>query len=841
MRISLNGTWEMETASGERMNGQIPGCSYLFLLDNHKIDDPYWGTNEAEAKKVAEQDFIFRRTFTLDSAGRDALHADLVLSGVDTLADISLNGQFLLSTNNAFRTWRIPVKEALKEGENLLEIKIQAPHDYMKQKNQQRPIGMMLGFGMEGLPHIRKPQYSFGWDWGPALPAAGIDGDVYLDCYEDRFEKVKFSQIHQPDEVTLKAHVKVSGSGLVRITAVSPDGKTFSTQQEVAVETDISLNIKEPQLWWCNGMGDQPLYTVTAELIRDGRVLDLCERKIGLRTITLDTEKDQWGHQFRFRINGEPIFAKGADWIPADQFISRVTREKLEFYIRSARDANMNMLRVWGGGYYESDDFYDLCDQYGILVWQDFCFACNPYPLDEASFLENVAREVEDQVARLHTHPSLALWCGNNEILMFDLPLPGLDRKLTKAVQQFFYVTLKDQVTSLDQERPYWYGSPSSRPFGKNGNSLKEGDTHLWQIWHGLDPIEGYRKLPTRFCSEFGLESFPSMASIRDYTDAEDLSISQPDIANHQKSAGGNEKILYYNIQRYGHPADFESMVYFSQLMQADGMRYAVEYWRRNLGRCNGALYWQYNDCWPVASWASVDYAGDYKALQYHARDFYAPTAIISETTKTGTDLWIVNDRPREVKGDLRWECLCMDGEKLSAGTRELRLKKEAVIKLSSLSYEELTGGVSPAEAVLVLRLYDKETGELLSQRNQLLVKDRDAKLPAPQIRYETCLEGREYQVSLTAEAFAHIVLLRLKGKHGNFSDNFFDLIPGQAKTVTFTLPEGMTKEEADELLTVRSFVDFPLKDDIEEEKAFTKKLMKDSLPMRVIMKLSSL
>ena len=592
-------------------------------------------------------------------------------------------------------------------------------------------------------------------------------------------------------------------------------------------------------------MGEPALYQLDVALLKEDTVLDEISRSIGLRTIELDTGKDPYGHQFRFKINGEPIFAKGADWIPADSFIGRVTREKLESLIKAARDANMNMLRVWGGGYYESDDFYDLCDRYGILVWQDFCFACNPYPLDEAPFLENVAKEVADQVNRLQTHPSLALWCGNNEILMFDLPLPGIDRKLTKAVRQFFFVTLKEQVNALDPERPYWYGSPSGRAFSKNGNSLKEGDTHLWQVWHGLDPIEGYRKLPTRFCSEFGLESFPSMASIRDFTDAGDLSISQPDIANHQKSAGGNEKILYYNIQRYGHPADFESMVYFSQLMQADGMRYAVEYWRRNLGRCNGALYWQFNDCWPVASWASVDYAGDYKALQYHARHFFAPTAIIAETTKTGVDMWIVNDRPCKVQADLRWKCVTMKGEKLSAGTRELNLKKESVLKLQSMSFEELTGDVSQKDAVLILELSDAVSSQILSTRQLLLVKDRDAALPKPDIRCNTRMtasdDGGRYEVTLFSDTFAHIVLVRLEGLHGNFSDNFFDLAPGQEKTVDICLPEGMTKEEADEKLQIRSFVDFPLKGDAEEEKAFTRKLMKDSLPMRVMMKLSSL
>ena len=843
MRIqSLNGTWEMETAAGERLEGTIPGSSYLFLIANHKIEDPFWGVNEAEAKKLAEQDFVFRRRFTCEV---DGPNVDLVLTGVDTFAEISLNGAPLLNADNAFRTWRVPVRAYLRPGENLLEVLIRAPHARLRQKHAERPMGAGMGLGIPGLAHARKPQYSFGWDWGPSLPPAGIDGGVRLEAYAASLETLRLSQKHEGGRVDLTAHVEVSRPGTVRLEAVSPAGEVYAACREIEAAGDVSLTIDAPRLWWCNGMGDPALYEVRAALLDGETVLDEARRTVGLRTIELDTRPDAHGRQFCFKINGEPIFAKGADWIPADSFISRVTEEKLEFYIRAARDANMNMLRVWGGGYYESDAFYALCDRYGILVWQDFCFACSPYPFDETPFLQSVEAEVRDQVLRLHSHPSLALWSGNNEILLMDGPLLNRDKKLRRAVRDFFFRTLPAWVKALDADTPYWYGSPAGMEPGKKANALSEGDTHLWQIWHGLSPIEGYRQLPTRFCSEFGLESFPSMATIRDFTDAEDLSIAQKDIANHQKSAGGNEKILYYCIQRYGHPGSFEAMVYFSQLMQADGMRFAVEYWRRNRGRCNGALYWQYNDCWPVASWASVDYAGDFKALQHHARHFFAPTAVISELGAAGVDLWLVNDRPWSVEARLDWRCLRLDdGSVLAKGRVDAALAKESVRALPSLTYTELTGAAAREETVLVLTLTDRQGGDVLSRRVQLLVKDREARLPRTQLKTDASLiqiDGKDaLEVTVSADAFAHIVRLEVEGAHGNFSDNFFDVLPGEPVTVTFPLPDGLEAREAIPRLRARSFADFPLRDDPAADRRFMKRMYRKSLPLRIAFRLLS-
>lgn len=811
--LDLAGEWDLILEDGSQIPGKLPGCTYLALMESGRIEDPFYGANEQAAAKLAEQRYRYRRSFALTEAQLRQASVELVLDGVDTLAAVFVNGMLVGRTDNAFRGYRFAVKELLRAGENEIAIDFEPPHGFMREQQEKRPLAGM-DIGIPGVSYLRKPQYHFGWDWGPSLPPAGVSGRLALESrFKGRLEKLVLSQKHDNGAVFLSVRAVCSETeqGLELAWSVTaPDGGTLERQAAFAGScAEDTVQIQNPQLWWCNGMGGQPLYTVSAALrTASGETVDVVERRVGLRTVELNMDADQWGENFQFRINGEQIFAKGANWIPADSFIDRVTEEKLEFYIRSAQEANMNMLRVWGGGYYETDRFYELCDRFGILVWQDFAFACRAYPLDDPQFLNNVRAEVEDQVLRLHHHASLALWCGNNELQLEEL-LWARDRALTRTIHQFFFETLPQWIRGIDGSTPYWYGSPSDKEPGKRANGLSRGDTHLWQIWHGLMPVEGFRRYPTRFCSEFGLESLPSRNAVTAFTDVETAALESEDMLNHQKSARGNQKLLYYVTSRYHRPTDLDSTIYLTQIMQAEGIRSAVDFWRSSKGRCNGALYWQYNDCWPTVSWSGIDYLGQYKALQYLARDFYAPVSIVSEADGKRIKIQVVNDRAEPCHGALKWRSVCLDGTELASEIVELDVPKTGVSEVICLSYPAIAKRERPANVVLCLSLYEgqKET----ASRNQLLVKEQKIRFEKPEFKTRLELNGTRGTLTLWADRFAHYVELAVDGIVLNFSDNYFDLEKGVPKELHFELPAVMDKAELLRRLSIRSYADFPM------------------------------
>lgn len=829
--MNLAGDWELILEDNSKMKGTLPGCTYLALMENNRIEDPFWGSNEQAASGIAEQRYRYKRDFILKEEDLRRSSVELVLDGADTLAEIFINKKPAGKTQNAFRIYRFQVKELLKKGKNEIEINFEPPHEVMQKSQEKRPLAGM-NIGVPGISYIRKPQYHFGWDWGPCLPPAGISGGIRLEGYScaklDRFTVIQRHENHSV-YLTVKASCEkleneaepepdrnVTEPELVwNVTA--PDGKTWAQKTDfVNHYAEDTIQIQDPQLWWCSGMGEQPLYTVSVILqTGHGEEADSRRCQVGLRKIELNLESDEWGNNFQFRINGEPIFAKGANWIPTDSFINRVTDEKMEFYIRSAKEANMNMLRVWGGGYYETDRFYELCDKYGILVWQDFGFACRAYPLDEEKFLDNVKAEVRDQVRRLHYHACLALWCGNNELQLEEL-LWAKDKKLRKTIHQFFFQTLSEWVKDLDETTPYWYGSPSDLEAGKRANGLQCGDTHLWQVWHGLMPVHAFRRFPTRFCSEFGLESLPSKHTLAAFTDVKKATLQCKDIQSHQKSSRGNEKLLYYVTSRYHHPADLESTIYFTQIMQAEGIRSAVEFWRRNKGRCNGALYWQYNDCWPAVSWSGIDYSGQYKALHYLARSFYAPVSISAYTEDKKVMVQVINDRLVSCTGCLEWKAVRFDGSELASGKTEVTVDKTGVSEIITLEYLEILQGERPENVVVCIRLLEGQ--KEIAKRNQLLVKEKKIHFTRPAIKADLELDGRRGRLTLQSDRFAHYVELAFEGILLNFSDNFFDLEKDGKRDIVFELPEKMEKKELMERFRVHSYADFqvvntPVKD----------------------------
>ncbi len=804
--FNLCGDWSLrQDNSPELLKGQLPGSSYLDLMANGKLEDPFWGMNEDISKDVAHHDYEYSRDFTLTREFLQASHVELAASGLDTLATVRINGTVIGEADNINRIWRFDAKPYLREGTNSIQILLKNPFPYVEERQANQPLKGMDKRSAANA-HLRKTPSHFGWDWGPSLPPAGLTGVIRLESYELRLKDVHIIQHHEQDKVRLEVTAQLSGEVDNNLSAdcsiTTPEGKRSSypvTLQEEMLH--CSVLIEDPQLWWCNGLGAQPLYIIELAAAN----YDKCVKTVGLRTIKLDTSPDGWGNQFRFEVNGVPVFAKGANWIPSDSFVTRTSFETLEFYIRSAKRANMNMLRVWGGGRYESDEFYELCDRYGILVWQDFIFACSSYPLYDPEFLENVRQEVIDNVTRLRHHASLALWNGNNENELFRM-FWKKGSEIYESNMNFYHKLLPEWVAKLDGGTPYWPGSPSSGSLEYKTHDMNRGDTHLWQIWHGMLPVEAFRRYPTRFCSEFGMESMPSMHTIRSFTDQSNLKLFDPVMQLHQKSVGGNEKMLFYLLAKYRNPKHFEDFIYLSQLVQSDTIRFASERWRRGMGRHNGALYWQYNDCWPVASWASIDYGRQYKALQYHAEHFNKLLCISNDYFEDRAELYIINEYPDAFQGNLKWELTTFEGTPVSEGAIPAVVEKLSAKKTATLHFSEILKGHSKKTVVLRTVLLRDE--QVLDEKNYLLVPDRKAALPKPRISRSYKMERDILNVTLKSDVYARSVCLDGGGLTEPWSDNYFDLLPGREKKIWITIPQGTDAEDAANHLRVKSLAE---------------------------------
>ncbi|MGC8780384.1 MAG: beta-mannosidase, partial [Anaerolineae bacterium] len=635
------------------------------------------------------------------------------------------------------------------------------------------------------------------------------------------------------------------------VTVFSPAGEPVGEAIGMADGSRIAarIPIPAPQLWWPAGYGEQPLYRVQIKVQAETKgatsTLASTSYAVGLRTIELRREPDAWGESFAFVINAAPIFARGANWIPADVFPARVTPERLEQLIRSAATANMNMLRVWGGGYYESDAFYDLCDRYGILVWQDFMFACAAYPLDEPAFVENVRAEVVQAVRRLRHHACLALWCGNNEIELMWGTLRLLEPKarlgrLREHHARFFHVLLPEWVRAEDPDRPYWPGSPSSggavppapgshntcdtsrrlvlqpvtqasglqHRWAADVNSDARGDTHIWHVWHGLKPAAYYRRRFTRFCSEFGLESLPALETVAAFGRPEEHDLHSRALTHRQRSAGGNDKLLYYLADRFRLPRDFADLIYLTQLVQAEGVRIAVEHWRRNRPRCMGALYWQFNDCWPAISWSSLDYFGRWKALHYAARRFNAPTALSIAEEADRAEIWISNETRAVWNGTVHWSVETLVGEAVEVGKEEISVPALSAAACRRFDFGPLLRKHGRTKLALVAELRQGE--ECIGRRVALFAPERQVALPDPQLVAEVAAasQGKELAITVRSRALARFVELSLPAADVIFSDNYFDLPAGRAARVTCPLPAGWTIERVRRELCLRSLAD---------------------------------
>lgn len=789
--LSLNGTWTMfEPNKNKKYKVTVPSDNYTQLLELGIISDPYYSTNEKDVQWIGQTDWVYEREFDVTSDELSNRKAVLCCNSLDTLCDIYINDKLVGSGKNAFIKYEFDIKEHLLIGTNIIKIVFFSPVKYSEKKQAENPLPKNNN-GTDGIAYIRKPACHFGWDWGPSIPLSGIVDNISIQFFNNRITDLDITQIHSNGSVILDIKPHIDGSGLVKGKIICPDNS------EIEFTGRSSVLISNPELWWTRELSqksEQPLYTVTASL-DDSAV----SKKIGLRTIRLDRSEDRYGENFCFYLNEVPIFAKGANWIIPDSLIGRVTNKTYDYYIDSALSSNFNMIRVWGGAYYGNDYFYEQCDKKGLLVWQDFMFACLMYPFYEEDFLINVLTEVKQNIMRIKSHPSLCLWAGNNEIETMFSYMPA-KLEIVKWYKKFFYEILQENVTKLDPSTPYIPTSPIGKEFRKGVTGDKYGDTHMWSVWHGQKPLNYYRKRYTRFCSEFGLESLPSLDAIKTFAENSDLSLTSKVFNSHQKCPSGNRKMLFYLLEKFYEPRNFKDMIYMTGLIQKECISDATEHWRRNRGRCNGSLFWQFNDCWQAPSWSSIDYLGKWKPLQYHSRHFFEPVCISIEETKRRCSIYCINDLTKENNVKLYYCLKKLNGDVIFENELEIVLKP-----LSSECYvdTDINGNLKD------LFFYAKITqnNKIISERTKIFVPDKDLNLQNSEIKKQISYNKENMIISLKSNTFCRNVMVDIEGVTTPFSDNYFDLLPNEEKVITLKTKEEYNKND----VTVKSLAQIPV------------------------------
>ncbi|KQV34686.1 MULTISPECIES: glycoside hydrolase family 2 protein [unclassified Rhizobium] len=787
--LDLSGTWQLaSTDKSHALTAAIPGDVHSALQTAGVIADPYAGRNENDVQWVAHKDWVLERGFTLDASDL-AGSWYLDIESLDTVAEVYVNDALVLQSDNCFRRYRPDVSSVLKAGENHLRVILRSSIAAGAERQDNQPFYIPYSTGNSPIPNgnmLRKPQCHFGWDWNIAVAPLGIYGSIALrKMAAARIEHVVTEQVPQADgavdlQVTVTLHA--AEPGIVSLALSLDEQKDHLDCAVNEGETVIThvFSVEKPRLWWPAGSGEQVLSQLTVSIPGESVV-----KQIGFRTIELITDKDEAGSRFAFRINGREIFCRGANWIPADALMSRVSREGVEDLLQSAVDANMNMIRIWGGGFYEPDWFYDLCDHLGLLVWQDFMFACNLYP-STPDFLENVAKEVDYQVKRLASHPSIALWCGDNELVgaltWFEESRKDRDRYLVS------YDRLNRTIeTAMKKAAPHllwWPSSPSVGVlnFGDAWHADGAGDMHYWSVWHENKSFDNYRTVRPRFCSEFGFQSYTSMSIVRQFAEAKDLNIASPVMESHQKNAGGNERIAGTMFRYFRFPKDFSNFVYLSQIQQGLAIRTAVDYWRSLKPHCMGTLYWQLNDTWPVASWASLDYGGNWKAMHYMARRFFQPVAVAAIPSADGKDIAfsMVNDTAEPVTVELQTFLVSLDGKKTPLTAAAGTCSPDRAGTLVSIPASDI------AADHLLFWSFEASNG-MRGEGHHVTGTYKALELePSGLSLASRPLGDGSFQITASATGLALHVMIEADIE-GRYSDNAFDLTAGESRTIRFT------------------------------------------------------
>lgn len=889
MTISLKDNWTL-TVLGKNVydipetpiETKVPSTVYGTLLNKGLMPDPFYRDNELDALKLMDNDFVYETEFSVSEEDRKVDHLFLHFDGIDTLADVYLNGKLLGHTDNMNRVWEYDITSEVKgDPEDTvyhLKVLLHSPTRFISEEDQKCPVGASSD-AMPGFPHIRKAACMFGWDWGPRLPDAGLFRPVSVEAVKTaRISQVKIDQKHRVtgktvhgntvDSVQVTADTEIEWmpeAAFEKVKAVflltSPDGARTLSAESVPVDlsmgyvpsmnltgltcnlrcshVSLSLTVSDPQIWWPNGYGEQPLYQAEVLLVpatenQDEPALDIWKKRIGLRTVTVNTDpvpdetfdphmtdqkedlddgnnmvrtedgkkvfvtdkeaKKVEGRNFAFEVNGLQIFAMGADYIPEDNILTRQTRERTDMLLATAQESHFNNIRIWGGGYYMDDFFYDICDERGLLVWQDFAFACASYELSDA-FEENVSVEIRQNIRRLRSHACISLWCGNNELetQYESLVWPQSKKQYYDYIHLYEYIIPKI-VKEEDPDTFYWPSSPSSGGNYENSQAENVGDTHYWGVWHGNEPFTAYRSHHYRFLSEFGFQSFPALQTVKRFTVEEDRNIFSRVMELHQRNTAANGKIINYLSKTFLFPKNFDEMLYSSQLLQADAIRYGVEHFRRFRGTCMGTVVWQLNDIWPVASWASVDYYGNWKALQYAEKRMFAPVLLsceehgeidqkpyvntLPQPIDISADLHVANETDKTVNGTVKWALRRPDSSVIKEGSFEVAVPAYGGAWLPHLDFNDQ----DPLEAHLEYALI--VNGEVISQGTTLFCAPKHYHFLDPEL--SVVVEGDT--VTVTAKNYAKSVSVETENGVLRLDDNFVDM---EAGSRTFSILPG--------------------------------------------------
>ena len=810
-KICLNKGWEFsQVGKSEWLPATVPGTVHQDLIDNNKLINPFFGMNEEKVQWVEKEDWQYKTTFTLTKEQLARQAALLNFEGLDTYADIYLNGSLLERTDNMFVGYELPVKDVLREGENRLQVYFHSPikmglpqwetdgFEYPADNDHSKTRVSI---------YSRKAPYSYGWDWGIRLATSGIWRPVTLELYDAaRIEDYFVHQVSVTKELAkvnnileVKSVAQAPQQAEVLLTYSYKNGAKVTEQKNVTLQpgcnkVSMPVEIANPTLWMPNGWGEAALYDFEMTVKVDGKAVASEKKRVGLRNIKVVMEDDKDGKSFYFMVNGEPVFAKGSNLIPDDALLPNITTERYYQLVKDAKDANHNMIRVWGGGIYEDDRLYDAADEMGILIWQDFIFACTTYPSDP-TFLRRVAQEAEYNIKRLRSHACLAMWCGNNEIYE-GMRYWGWDKKyenpaiwneMKEGYNKLFHQLLPAIVKEYDADRFYMHGSPYEANWGRP-HSWKIADSHNWGTWYGQKPFESFDNEIPRFMSEYGFQAFPEMKTIATFAEPKDYALESDVMNAHQKASIGNYLIkktmaLYYEV-----PEDFEELVYKGLVLQGFGIRHGIEAHRRNRPYCMGSLYWQLNDSWPVVSWSSIDYYGNWKAMHYQSKRAFAP--ILLNAFKEGDQLCIyaLSDELKEHKNaTLQLKVMDFNGKVLN----KKEVKGEVPANASAVFHKEAYDGLAtnPTNTLLLMTLKNQK-GEVLSEEIYYFNYPKDQELPVAKVSYKVKQMDGKCEVTLSSKQLARDIFVEIPFQGARFSDNFFDLLPGQTKKIVITSDE---------------------------------------------------